>query len=190
MGGPGSGKGTVCSRLVALFGLVHLSIGDLLRSEVALGSEIGLHVESLMRAGDLVSDQLILDLVQRAVSNRSDSQVFLLDGFPRTLEQAIRFEQLAQTLPALVLWLSCEDSILVERLLERGKSSGRADDNEDSIRKRIETYRVMTLPIYEHSVQQKCLIEIDAGQSIDQVAFQAESALLNCLESLGGSFEG
>ena len=138
LGGPGAGKGTQCERIVEEFGFTHLSTGDLLRAEVASGSERGLTFKSIMDKGDLVPLTDILGMVQETM-NKSGSNKFLLDGYPRALEQAFAFEQ--QIGPAtFCLAIDCSDETMKARLLARGASSGRSDDNEETIVKRIQTF--------------------------------------------------
>ena len=160
LGGPGSGKGTVCPLLVSEFGFVHLSVGDLLRSEVASKSDIGLQVESIMQSGGLVSDELALSIIKSAISKIVDKRgvshaKLLLDGFPRTLQQAIEFE--ANIYPvSRILWLTCGEEVLTQRILERGRTSGRVDDNAESIVARLRTFNENTLKIkdyYDQSTQ-------------------------------------
>ena len=182
LGGPGSGKGTVCPRLVHDFGFRHLSVGDLLREEVKRQSEIGLEVESIMKSGGLVSDTLALSIIKGAIGRlvgESDSGIqikVLLDGFPRTLEQAVQFE--ANVYPAArVLWLTCAEEILMERILERGRSSGRQDDNAESVLLRLKTFNATTNLIKDYYDSQACskLTVVDSSLSVDAVYEQVKA---------------
>ena len=142
LGAPGAGKGTQCELIAKQFGYTHLSTGDLLREEVAKGSDLGRELEGIMAAGNLVSTALVLKLVASAMAS-SGSTKFLLDGYPRALDQAVQFEA-AFGEPAFVLSFDADEATLEARLVERGKSSGRADDNVDSIRKRFATFKAQS----------------------------------------------
>lgn len=174
IGGPGSGKGTICGRLAENHDFMHVSVGDILRSEVQSGSALGVQVADIMRDGSLVSDGLILDVVQRFLDTlplqSSDTLRVLMDGFPRTVEQATQFEKLIRR-PSKILWFSCEDSILIERILSRGEISGRADDNQESANQRLRSFHDCTDKIHEYFSLNSAdsLISIDASQTIDEV---------------------
>jgi adenylate kinase len=184
LGGPGSGKGTVCSRLVTELGFAHLSVGDLLRAEVASGSSIGQEVDEIMRSGGLVSDELALSIVKDSIAKISviagggSSSRLLLDGFPRTLEQAILFESNVGKVSTIV-WLTCSDEVLVQRILARGVTSGRQDDNIESVTLRLKAFNENTERIREHygSLKDGRLNIIDASLTSDEV-FEQVSKLL------------
>ncbi|KAK5646555.1 hypothetical protein RI129_005019 [Pyrocoelia pectoralis] len=140
LGGPGSGKGTQCDRMVAKYGLVHLSSGDLLRNEVGSGSERGKELAAVMERGELVSRQIVLDLLKEAIlSNAATAKGFLIDGYPREKEQGELFEEQIGAV-TIVLYIDAADDTLVKRLLGRAATSGRADDNEETIKKRLHTF--------------------------------------------------
>ena len=145
LGPPGAGKGTQAARLCEANGMSHLSTGDLLRSEVAAGTALGLEAEAVMNRGELVSDELVLAIVESQMKTLSGSG-WLLDGFPRTVPQANALEpllkELEQPIEAVVL-LELDDAVLIERLLARGRD----DDNEAVIRNRLEVYREKTSPL-------------------------------------------
>jgi adenylate kinase family enzyme len=171
IGGPGSGKGTVCSRLVSDFGFAHLSVGELLREEVAAQSPLGIEAESIMAAGQLVPDELVLNIVQSQLSNFNRS--VLLDGFPRTLRQA----QLFTVSPSLVLWLNCEEDILVDRILERAKHSGREDDNIETVTQRIKTFKANADQIVDFYKEKDHFVTIDGSRTIDEVYAEVEESI-------------
>ena len=175
LGGPGSGKGTVCPRLVADYGFSHLSVGELLRAEVASGSTLGHEVESIMKSGGLVSDDLALKIANDAITRISESgnNKILLDGYPRTLEQATAFEQ-AVCPASCILWLTCAEDVLVQRILERGKSSGRQDDTAESVIIRLKNFNENTERIRKHYQDQpdNKLTLIDASLPVDDVYTQ------------------
>ncbi|XP_070176220.1 uncharacterized protein [Littorina saxatilis] len=169
IGGPGSGKGTQCANLVKEYGFCHLSSGDLLRAEVASGSERGKRLNAIMEKGELVSLDEVLGLLKDAMlKNVSDTKCFLIDGYPRELEQGKRFE--AEVAPCTcVLYFDVSDATMTSRLLERGKSSGRVDDNEATIKKRLDTFHNQTKPVIEFYKKQDKAKEIKAEGGIDEV---------------------
>ena len=168
MGGPGAGKGTQCKSLVKEFGYTHLSTGDLLRSEVAKGSELGLKAKAVMDAGELVSDELVLNLLKNAMAD-SGSNKFLIDGYPRVLEQAWAFEKEIGA-PTMVLSFDVSDETMTTRLINRGKSSGRSDDNAETIKKRLVTFHEQTDPTIQFYERLGCLRRVNAdGLSREQV---------------------
>lgn len=148
VGGPGSGKGLLCQRLAEHCGCVHLSSGELLRSEVEKGTPLGKEVEAIMARGDLVSSAVITSIIRRRMRSFPGRRV-LLDGFPRSLENARDFTDLMGK-PELALHLMCDDTILMERILKRGRECpGRADDNVDTALQRLRTYRKSHGPTME-----------------------------------------
>eukprot|EP00039_Didymoeca_costata_P031050 m.32883 g.32883 ORF g.32883 m.32883 type:complete len:323 (+) comp8463_c0_seq2:245-1213(+) len=149
VGGPGAGKGTQCQKISEKYGCHHLSTGDLLRREIQRGSELGKEIEAIMKDGGMVPQELTIELIKNEMKSvENPDKGFLLDGFPRAVEQVPAFEE--QVVPAKgMLWFDCDEDELIPRLLERGKSSGRADDNEESIRKRIQTFREKTQPVLD-----------------------------------------
>eukprot|EP00898_Chlorokybus_atmophyticus_P006437 jgi/Chlat1/6795/Chrsp51S09101 len=169
-GGPGCGKGTQCERMVAEFKFKHLSAGDLLRAEVASGTATGKMCEALMKEGKLVPMDVTISLLKKAMEHSGQSR-FLVDGFPRALDQAVAFEQtvrvsvvlpfnnkvfmltiaLQQVGPAsLVLFFDCPLLTMEARLLKRGETSGRADDNAATIKKRFDTFMNESLPVVSY----------------------------------------
>src|SRR4029077_2153403 len=142
-GPPGSGKGTQAARVEAVFKLSHLSTGDILRAEVARGSEIGKEAERIMRAGDLVPDDLIIRIVQGILRDPDVSSEVLLDGFPRTLEQARALDRMLASeghKVDFVIAFKVPEDVLVERLLHRAAVEGRADDTREAITERMHEY--------------------------------------------------
>ncbi|KAK6035914.1 putative adenylate kinase [Cooperia oncophora] len=141
VGGPGSGKGTQCEKIVARYGLSHLSSGDLLRDEVKSGSPRGAQLNKIMEAGELVPLEIVLDLIKEAMLKEvaKGSKGFLIDGYPREVKQGEQFEREIQEAKSVIYFDVAED-ILVQRLLHRAKTSGRADDNMETIKKRLKTF--------------------------------------------------
>ena len=173
LGGPGSGKGTQCERLRDTFGYTHLSTGDLLRAEVASGSEFGASLEATMKSGGLVTTATVLELLKKNMLS-SGSTKFLIDGFPRAVDQAFEFEAVFGP-PSFVLEFSAEEETLVQRLVARGKASGRADDNEDTIRSRLQTFKEESQPVLDFYSKLGVVRSISSeGRSVDEV-FQAAS---------------
>jgi len=147
LGGPGSGKGTQCARMVEKYGFQHLSSGDLLRDEVQSGSDKGKELSEMMVKGVLVPRQVVLDLLKQAMlKNLGNAKGFLIDGYPREVEQGEAFEK--DIAPcSLVLYFDCKDDTMKQRLLGRAASSGRADDNEETIVKRLVTFHQCSEPV-------------------------------------------
>lgn len=168
LGGPGSGKGTQCSKIVEEFGYVHLSAGDLLRQEVARASERGQMIEDLMKEGKLVPQEITIELLRNAMRQHNDCPGFLIDGFPRENQQGLQFEQEVVESDFL-LYFDCSEHVMEERLLKRSETSGRADDNMDTIKKRFATFVEKTLPVIDHYEQLSKVKKIDANRSVDEV---------------------
>lgn len=150
LGGPGSGKGTLCDKIVATFGFTHISTGDLLRADVQSGSERGKALNEIMTKGELVPTNVVLHLLaEKMISLVSTSKGFLIDGYPRELEQGKQFEKTISPCD-VILYLEANDDVMIERLLNRGKTSGRADDNEETIKKRLHTFHTHNDPIVQN----------------------------------------
>ncbi|KAK6195177.1 hypothetical protein SNE40_000655 [Patella caerulea] len=169
VGGPGSGKGTQCAKIVEKYGFTHLSTGDLLREEVASGSERGKQLTEIMKKGDLVPLNTVLAMLKDAmVAKAATSKGFLIDGYPRELEQGIRFEK--EVVPAqFVLCFDVSDKIMTDRLLDRAKTSGRADDNEETIKKRLKTFHDITQPVIDYFQKQNKVRMIPAETTVDEI---------------------
>jgi adenylate kinase len=180
-GPPGSGKGTQAARVESEFKLSHLSTGDILRAEVARASKIGKEAERIMRAGDLVPDDLIIRIVQGILRDPEVSSDVLLDGFPRTLEQAKALdEMLAQEGHKVdfVIAFKVPEDLLVERLLHRAAVEGRADDTREAITERMHEYRTLTEKVLDHYRKLGIRVfEIDGVGEIDAVFERIRQAL-------------
>ena len=174
LGPPGAGNGTQANLFCKKYGLDHLSTGDLLRDEVSSGSFLGLKAEEVMNKGDLVSDELVLSIVERRLLHINEG--WLLDGFPRNINQANSLksllEKINQPLEAVVL-IRCADDFLIKRLLERG----RQDDNEQVITNRLKIYREKTSPLIDLYKKQGILVEIEGNADIDVVFSSIENTL-------------
>lgn len=179
VGGPGSGKGTQCEKIAKTYNLAHLSSGDLLRAEVASGSDIGQKLKEAMDAGKLVELDTVLQLIKNAMEKAVASgktSGFLIDGYPRDIEQGKEFEQKIGEC-SKVLFFDATESTLISRLLKRGETSGRSDDNQETIKKRLHTFIEATKPVvlyYEHAGK---LVKIDADREIDKIFVDVRKVL-------------
>ncbi|RNA10658.1 adenylate kinase isoenzyme 5-like isoform X1 [Brachionus plicatilis] len=177
VGGPGSGKGTQCEKIVQKFGFTHLSSGDLLRDEVKSGSDMGDALNQMMQKGELVPNEIVLDLIKEAMLDKVDeSNGFLIDGYPRKVEQGLEFEKKIGE-PEIVLFVDASDDTMKERLLKRGETSGRVDDNEQSILNRIDTFHKATEPVIDHYDKQNKLRKVDSERAPDLVFEDIEKIL-------------
>jgi adenylate kinase len=170
LGGPGSGKGTQCARIAETFGFAHLSTGDLLRDEVASGSELGQQLTATMSSGALVSNDVVLRLLKGAMqkAEAAGNRKFLIDGYPRSVEQAFEFEKTVGQ-PTMVLAFEAAEAVLEERLVQRGKTSGRADDNVESIRKRFATFVSQSAPVIDFYAKLGLVRLINSERTVDAV---------------------
>ena len=169
LGAPGSGKGTQADAIVARYNITHISTGDLLRAEVAAGSDLGLQAKSIMESGGLVSDEIVLGMIRSRLSQQDTSNGFLLDGFPRTLAQAEALDtllsEIGQSLNGVLLFKVDYDEIMT-RLLSRG----RADDNETTIRKRLEVYDSQTAPLIDYYQQRGKLRSVEGVGEVTAIS--------------------
>ena len=174
LGPPGAGKGTQANLFCKKYGLVHLSTGDLLRDEVSSGSVLGLKAAEIMNKGELVSDELVLSIVEGRLVNINEG--WLLDGFPRNINQANSLknllEKIKQPLEGVIL-IKVDDDYLIKRLLDRG----RKDDNEQVITNRLNIYREQTTPLIDLYKKQGILEEIEGNADIDVVFSSIEKSL-------------
>jgi adenylate kinase len=180
IGPPGSGKGTQGERLARRLGLDHIAAGDLLRAEVSTQTPLGLEVQGFMQRGDLVPDSVIQDLVLPRVLAASAAEGYLLDGFPRSVEQAVQARKLADEAdasPDAVLYLDCPRDELVRRILARAAVEGRADDNPTTVATRLEVFDQATHPLVDYYRQRGLLHVIDANQGEDAVTTAILAAL-------------
>src|ERR1700720_4636639 len=172
-GPPGSGKGTQSERLISRYGLKHLSTGDLLRSEINAQTPLGLAAKSFMDKGQLVPDEVVIEMISSALDNNPQAKGFLFDGFPRTTAQAESLDKLLaqkNTEIALVLALQVSVGELIKRLLNRGLTSGRTDDvNEEIIASRIEEYERKTAAVADHYKKLDKVVYIPGEGTIDEI---------------------
>ena len=172
-GPPGSGKGTQSERLISKYGLKHLSTGDLLRSEISGQTPLGLAAKSYMDKGQLVPDEVVIEMISSALDNNPQAHGFLFDGFPRTTAQAEALDKLlAQkgTSIAIVLALQVSQQELVKRLLNRGLTSGRSDDvNEEIIAARIAEYEKKTAAVADHYRKYEKVVYVHGEGDVDEI---------------------
>ena len=201
LGAPGAGKGTVAQQLVAEFGIAHISTGDLLRAAVKSGSELGVQAKKYMDAGELVPDQLVIDLVKERLGADDAQRGFILDGFPRNTVQAVTLDSelgaLERSIDAALL-IDVESKVIVERLSSRrtcracgytgtaadavcpkcgGEMYQRDDDKPETIQNRLDVYEKNTSPLVEYYRGQGRLTVVNGDDTVDAVYASAKEAL-------------
>ena len=187
-GPPGSGKGTQAEKLKEHFNLLHISTGDLLRNQISEGTALGMEAKKFMDEGKLVPDEVVIGMLGGAVEEAKNKQKqgIIFDGFPRTKAQAVALDNMLLdkgTSVSCVLSLVVEEEELTQRILNRGLTSGRTDDMDvDTIRKRVQEYRLKTEPVAEYYKDQDLLMEIEGVGSIDTI-FNALMAAVNTVSS-------
>ncbi|AFZ09501.1 Adenylate kinase [Oscillatoria nigro-viridis PCC 7112] len=184
MGPPGAGKGTQAQLLAALWKIPHISTGDILRACVVAKTDLGQKAQSYMDRGELVPDELLMDIVKERMNQPDASAGWILDGFPRTVPQAAFFDKLLSDVGggASSSGKGCElkavnldvpDNVLVARLLSRG----RQDDNEQTIRRRLQVYREQTAPLIEFYRNREQLVAVDGDRQMQEVTAELQKAL-------------
>jgi adenylate kinase len=172
-GPPGAGKGTQSEKIIQEFNLFHISTGNILREEVKQQTQLGLAAKAVMDAGKLVSDDIILGMVENVIQkNKNSVKGFIFDGFPRTVPQADGLMQLLQKMGLTlsgVVSLTVDEPELIQRLLKRAQESGRSDDTEEVIKKRQEVYRNETAPLLNYYETKKLLHSVNGMGSIDEI---------------------
>ncbi|MGB8190418.1 MAG: adenylate kinase [Chitinophagaceae bacterium] len=171
-GPPGSGKGTQSEKLIEKYGLIHLSTGNLLREEIANRTDLGMAARSFMDKGQLVPDEVVLGMIACCLDNNVHANGFLFDGFPRTVAQAEGLDKMLQERGVaidLVLALEVGSEELVSRLVNRGKTSGRSDDNEEVIRARIQEYENKTAPVADHYAKMDKVVHVKGEGGVDEI---------------------
>jgi adenylate kinase len=171
-GPPGAGKGTQAIRIADKNNWVHVSTGDILREEVSQGSPLGLKVKTVMEAGRLVSDELLIEIMESVFRKHSDTKGFVLDGFPRTLNQAQELDKMLQKSGhpvSLVVALEVNEEVLVKRLLKRAMEQGRKDDTEEVIKNRLIQYHAHTKPLIDYYKEKKLFQEVHGVGTMDEI---------------------
>ncbi len=172
-GPPGSGKGTQAERLIEKYGLVHISTGDLFRYEMGNNTPLGLQAKAYMAEGRLVPDEVTIGMLRNKVEMHPEASGFIFDGFPRTIPQAEALDHLLADMGTKItglIALDVDEEEIVTRILNRGKSSGRPDDNDESIiRKRINVYKEQTTPVFDYYAEHGKSHSIPGVGSIDDI---------------------
>lgn len=179
-GAPGSGKGTQSTYLVQKYGLEHLSTGDLLRAEQVKQSELGKLIESFISQGLLVPDQLIIDILSGVLDERKSEKGYIFDGFPRTTAQAVALKEMLSKRGmqiSVMLDLAVPEDELIDRLLKRGISSGRADDNFETIQKRIQVYHSKTALVKDFYEKEGIAEDIVGIGSLEEIFDRISSVM-------------
>jgi adenylate kinase len=179
-GAPGSGKGTQSQYIMEKFGLQHLSTGDVLRAEIASGSKLGVQIDALISRGNLVPDDMMYGVIDNYLRNLpKDCKGIILDGYPRTVPQAESLTELLKKykMDAIMIDLLVDEQLLIQRLIERGKVSGRADDNLNTIRHRIAVYHNQTEPIAHYYLHHGNYCPVNGNHSVEDVFLQIEGII-------------
>jgi adenylate kinase len=180
LGGPGAGKGTQAARLARRLGVPQISTGEMLREAVASGSGLGRRVQHTMERGELVSDEIVIEVARERLARPDARMGFVLDGFPRTLAQAEALDAMLHAAGARLercVALAVDEEEIVERLSRRARLEGRSDDNEATIRKRVDVYREQTEPLLDYYRRRGILSVVDGMGSVEEVEKGIEEAL-------------
>ena len=180
LGAPGSGKGTQAARLKQYLDVPHISTGELLRAAVAAGTPLGLQAKAVMEAGNLVSDDIVLGMLEERLQQPDTARGFILDGYPRNLAQAHALGDLLGKLNQpidIAVQLDVDTELLVERLAGRAKAEGRADDSPDAVRKRLAVYQSQTAPVVDFYRNLGKLAHLDGVGTLDAVFTRITEAL-------------
>ena len=174
-GAPGSGKGTQSDLLVKKYGMQHLSTGDVLRAEIATGSALGHQIDALISKGNLVPDDMMYGVIEKYIASLpKDCKGTIFDGYPRTVAQAAALTHLLKkyNMDAIMIDLLVDEQLLIQRLIDRGKVSGRADDNLNTIRHRIAVYHNQTEPIAHYYLHKGNYFAVNGNQTMADVFLQ------------------
>jgi adenylate kinase len=182
LGPPGAGKGTQAQRLVARYQIVQLSTGDMLRAAVAAGTAVGKRADEIMSRGDLVPDEVMVEIIADRLKQADVANGFILDGFPRTVAQAEALDKLLQRLGLkldAVVEMTADEQELIARIVNRAKETGgaRADDNAETARRRFAVYVQQTAPVSGYYERKGMLSKVDGMGTMDEVANAIETAL-------------
>lgn len=183
-GAPGAGKGTQSSRLIEKCKLTYISTGEILREEIRKGTELGLEAKKTIEAGKLVSDDIIVKIIEKIVKANLDGKGFLYDGFPRTVAQAEALESILEKNGIKMNAFICLDvpfDICVERLLNRAKTSGRSDDNEETIKKRLVEYENKTAPVADFYRKHGTFVAVEGVGTEEEIFERIINSLKGCV---------
>ena len=180
-GAPGSGKGTQSDKIIAEYGVEHISTGDVLRAEINCNTELGKTAAAYINEGKLVPDSLIIDILASTLDAKGkDIKGVIFDGFPRTIAQAEALNNMLAERGqefSTVIGLEVNDEELIKRIIARGKTSGRADDNEETAKKRLDTYYSQTMPLKDFYIKEGKYAKIDGVGSIDDIYSNIKAAI-------------
>jgi adenylate kinase len=179
-GAPGSGKGTQSEKLIEKYGLTHISTGNVLREEIANGTELGILAEKYISKGHLVPDEVVIDMLADVLDHKEISNGVIFDGFPRTLAQGEALDKLLKDRKeeiTAVVNLEVPETELIERMLKRGLQSGRSDDNIETIKSRLEVYKNQTSPLKDYYESTGKLIHIIGNGTIDEIFNRISEAI-------------
>jgi adenylate kinase len=180
LGPQGAGKGTQAKRISAEYAIPHVATGDMLRAAIAEQTELGRKVEPIVNAGELVSDELMIELIRDRLAHDDTEEGFILDGFPRTIAQAealdAMFAEIGRSF-SIVFALQIPDGVAFERLRRRAEVEGRADDTDDAIRRRLDSYHRETEPLIEYYRARNKLVPIHGDRSENEVFAEIQQAL-------------
>ncbi len=173
-GAPGSGKGTQSQRIIDKYNLYHISTGEVLRDHIARGTHLGVIADSYISKGQLIPDQLMIDVLSHELDNNPQKAAngVIFDGFPRTIAQAVALKDMLAkrgTRIHAVIGLEVPEDELVDRMIKRGQVEGRADDNLETIKKRLDVYHNQTCPLHEYYINENLYHGINGGGSVDDV---------------------
>ena len=179
-GAPGAGKGTQSDLIIEKYGFKHFSTGDILRKQIAEGTELGKTAKKFMDEGKLVTDELIINMIDNELEAVKDASGVIFDGFPRTYAQAEALKVLLNkrgTDVSVMLNIHVDDEELIARLINRGKTSGRSDDNLETIQKRLVTYKEQTTPVIDFYKKEGTCVDIKGVGSIDDIFASISKAI-------------
>ena len=171
-GPPGSGKGTQSEKVIAKYGLVHISTGDLLRAEVAAKTELGMQAKEIMEKGELVSDKIVIGMIRNKIEEHQNGPGFIFDGFPRTVEQARELRKVLTDYDeriSVMISLEVPREELIKRLLKRGEETGRADDKLETINNRIDVYNRQTIPVTYYYDKMRKHASVEGTGTVDMI---------------------
>jgi len=167
LGPPGAGKGTQAKLISEKLHIAHISTGDIFRENMKNKTELGIKAKQIVDQGELVPDEITNAMIQERLNNGDCKKGYVLDGYPRTVPQAYFLDRIQDINKAVYFYLS--DEIVIQRLMNRGKQSGRADDNIEVIENRIEVYKEQTQPLIDFYKKKELLLEIDASPTIEEI---------------------